>query len=87
MKRRLVAVEKKTGWSEEKKNKVRTFFQLPNAHKYMSSDEEGDDGFVSHPYSWESEELQKVKGSLDKKYLETCPPRSKRLLSKKVAGL
>ncbi|XP_055999714.1 uncharacterized protein LOC130047934 [Ostrea edulis] len=87
LKRRLVAVEKKTGWSEEKKNKVRIFFQLPNAHKYMSSDEEGDDGFVSHPYSWESEELQKVKGSLDKKYLETCPPRSKRLLSKKVAGL
>ncbi|XP_061190000.1 uncharacterized protein LOC133197827 [Saccostrea echinata] len=86
LKRRLVALEKKTGWSQEKKVKVKSFLQLPNAYKYMSSDEEGDDGFVSHSYSWESEELQKIKDSLDKKYLDTCPPRSKRLLSKRSRG-
>ena len=52
----------------------------------MSSDEEGDDGFVSHPYSWESEEWKKIKASLDKKYIETCPTRSRRLLTKRTVG-
>ncbi|XP_062616613.1 uncharacterized protein LOC134278320 [Saccostrea cucullata] len=86
LKRRVLAIEKKTGWSQEKKVKVKSFLQLPNAYKFMSSDEEGDDGFVSHSYSWESEELKKIKESLDKKYLDTCPPRSKRLLSKRSRG-
>ena len=52
----------------------------------MSSDEEVDDGFLSHPYSWESEEWRRIKDSLDKKFLETCPPRSKRLLAKRTRG-
>jgi hypothetical protein len=71
LKRRKVMIEKKSGWSKEKKTKVHQFLQLPEAHKYMSSDEEVDNGFLSHPYSWESEEWRKIKDSLDKKFLET----------------
>lgn len=52
----------------------------------MSSDEEGADGFISHPYSWESDTWKNVKDSLDKKYLETCPPRSRRLVQKRTKG-
>lgn len=86
LKRRKVTIEKKSGWSKEKKTKVHQFLQLREAHKYMSSDEEVDNGFLSHPYSWESEEWRKIKESLDKKFLETCPPRSKRLLAKRTKG-
>uniref|UniRef100_A0A8W8IEE8 Uncharacterized protein n=1 Tax=Magallana gigas TaxID=29159 RepID=A0A8W8IEE8_MAGGI len=86
LKRRKVMIEKKSGWSKEKKTKVHQFLQLPEAHKYMSSDEEVDNGFLSHPYSWESEDWRKIKDSLDKKFLETCPPRSKRLLAKRTRG-
>lgn len=52
----------------------------------MSSDEEGADGFISHPYSWESDTWKNVKDSLDKKYLGTCPPRSRRLVQKRTKG-
>lgn len=52
----------------------------------MSSDEEGVDGFLSHPYSRESDTWKHVKESLDAKYLETCPPRSRRLLQKRTTG-
>ena len=55
------------------------------SYKYMSSDEEGADGFISHPYSWESETWN-VKDSLDKKYLETCPAMSRRLVQKRTKG-
>ncbi|XP_078325329.1 uncharacterized protein LOC111103079 [Crassostrea virginica] len=86
LKRRSMSIEKKSGWSKEKKAKVSNFLKLQEAHKYMSSDEEVDDGFLSHPYSWESEEWRRIKDSLDKKFLETCPPRSKRLLAKRTRG-
>nr|XP_022291795.1 uncharacterized protein LOC111103079 isoform X1 [Crassostrea virginica] len=86
VKRRSMSIEKKSGWSKEKKAKVSNFLKLQEAHKYMSSDEEVDDGFLSHPYSWESEEWRRIKDSLDKKFLETCPPRSKRLLAKRTRG-
>ena len=54
--------------------------------KYVSSDEELEDSFVSHLFSWESDELSKIKSSLDKKYSETCPLRSRRLLVTRTRG-
>ena len=60
-----MAVGKKTTWPADKTKKVTTFLKDKMAYKYMSSDEEGDDGFVSHPFSWESEEWKKIKASLD----------------------
>uniref|UniRef100_K1PKL0 Uncharacterized protein n=1 Tax=Magallana gigas TaxID=29159 RepID=K1PKL0_MAGGI len=86
LKRTKVTIEKKYGWSKEKKTKVHQFLQFPEAHKYMSSDEEVDNGFLSHPYSWESKEWRIITDSLDKKFLETCPPRSKQLLAKRTRG-
>lgn len=86
LRRRLSALDKKTKWSKDKKELVRGLLSSKSAHKYMSSDEEGDDGFISHPFSWESESFRSVKDSLDKKFLETCPVRSKRLLSKRTRG-
>ncbi|KAK3107160.1 hypothetical protein FSP39_008342, partial [Pinctada imbricata] len=84
--RRLQAVEKKTKWSEEKRGKVKKFLKNKNIVKYTSSDEEADDGFLSHPFSWESDELKKIKEALDKKYLQICPARSKRMLLRRTKG-
>lgn len=84
--RRLSALDKKTKWSKDKKELVRGLLSSKSAHKYMSSDEERDDGFISHPFLWESESFRSVKDSLDKKFLETCPVRSKRLLFKRTRG-
>uniref|UniRef100_A0A8W8MDT1 Uncharacterized protein n=1 Tax=Magallana gigas TaxID=29159 RepID=A0A8W8MDT1_MAGGI len=52
-KKRQATYERK---KEEKKTKVHQFLQLPEAHKFMSSEEEVDNGFLSHSYSWENEE-------------------------------
>lgn len=52
----------------------------------MSSDEEADEWFISHPCSWESDAWRTIKDSLDKKFLEICPSRSKRLLQKRTGG-
>lgn len=86
VRRRLAATDKKKNWTEEKRASVRKFLNTKHAYKYMSSDEEGADGFLSHPYSWESDTWKHVKESLDAKYLETCPPRSRRLLQKRTTG-
>uniref|UniRef100_K1QSJ9 Uncharacterized protein n=1 Tax=Magallana gigas TaxID=29159 RepID=K1QSJ9_MAGGI len=86
VRRRLAATDKKKNWTEEKRASVRKFLNTKQAYKYMSSDEEGVDGFLSHPYSWESDTWKHVKESLDAKYLETCPPRSRRLLQKRTTG-
>lgn len=53
----------------------------------MSSDEEVDNGFLFYFYLWESEDWRKIKDSLDKKFLEICFLRSKRLLVKRIRGL
>lgn len=53
----------------------------------MSSDEEADEGFLMHPYAWESDAFKNIKDSLDsldKTYLDICPARSKRLLQKRT---
>lgn len=86
VRRRLAATDKKKNWTEEKRASVRKILNTKQAYKYMSSDEEGVDGFLSHPYSWESDTWKHVKESLDAKYLETCPPRSRRLLQKRTTG-
>lgn len=61
-------------------------FNSKGAYKIMSSDEEADEGFLTHPYSWESDSFKKIKESLDKTYLDICPARSKRLLQKRIRG-
>uniref|UniRef100_A0A8W8P1C5 Uncharacterized protein n=1 Tax=Magallana gigas TaxID=29159 RepID=A0A8W8P1C5_MAGGI len=85
VRRRLQAAEKKN-WGMEKKKMVTQLLKSKSAHNLMSSDEEADEGFISHPYSWESDTWRTVKESLDKKYLEVCPSRSRRLLQKRTRG-
>ena len=71
---------------QEKKDRVKKLLKNKEYLKYVSSDEELEDSFVSHPFSWESDELSKIKSSLDKKYLETCPSRSRRHLVTRTRG-
>lgn len=85
VRRRLQAAEKKN-WGMEKKKMVTQLLKSKSAHNLMSSDEEADEGFISHAYSWESDTWRTVKESLDKKYLEVCPSRSRRLLQKRTRG-
>lgn len=47
-----MALEKKTNWNKDKRAKVKSLLESKGAKKLMSSDEEGNDGFISHPYSW-----------------------------------
>lgn len=47
--RRLQAIDHKK-WEEEKKKMVKNLFQSQSAYKLMSSDEEADEGFLTHPY-------------------------------------
>lgn len=79
-------IEKKFGWLKEKKIKVYQFLQFLEVYKYMSSDEEVDNGFLFYFYLWESEEWRKIKDSLDKKFLEICFLCSKWLLVKRIRG-
>lgn len=81
-----MALEKKTNWNKDKRAKVKSLLESKGAKKLMSSDEEGNDGFISHPYSWESDTWRQIKDSLDAKYIEICPPRSRRLLQKRTRG-
>uniref|UniRef100_A0A8W8MIP4 Uncharacterized protein n=1 Tax=Magallana gigas TaxID=29159 RepID=A0A8W8MIP4_MAGGI len=85
VRRRIQAAEKKN-WTTEKKNMVLGVLKSKDSHKLMSSDEEADEGFISHPYSWESDAWRNIKQSLDKKYQETCSSRSRRLLQKRQIG-
>lgn len=52
LRRRQMALEKKTNWNKDKRAKVKSLLESKGAKKLMSSDEEGNDGFISHPYSW-----------------------------------
>lgn len=70
----------------EKKKMVTQLLLSKSAHNLMSSDEEADEWFISHPYSWESDAWRTIKDSLDKKFLEICPSRSRRLLQKRTGG-
>lgn len=81
-----MALEKKTNWNKDKRAKVKSLLESKGAKKLMSSDEEGNDGFISHPYSLESDTWRQIKDSLDAKYIEICPPRSRRLLQKRTRG-
>lgn len=81
-----MALEKKTNRNKDKRAKVKSLLESKGAKKLMSSDEEGNDGFISHPYSLESDTWRQIKDSLDAKYIEICPPRSRRLLQKRTRG-
>ena len=83
--RRLAALAQKN-LPQEKKDRVKKLLKNKEYLKYVSRDEELEDSFVSHPFSWESDELSKIKSSLYKKYLETCPSRSRRLLVTRTRG-
>lgn len=48
-------------WTEKKRTSVRKFLNTKQAYTYISSDEEGVDGFLSHSYSWESDTWKHVK--------------------------
>lgn len=54
----------------------------------MSSDEECEDGFITHPPSWQSDTctFARLKTKLDTVYLEICSKKRKRLLQKITVG-
>lgn len=60
VRRRIQAAEKKN-WTTEKKNMVLGVLKSKDSHKLMSSDEEADEGFISHPFSWESNAWRTIK--------------------------
>ncbi|XP_062600608.1 uncharacterized protein LOC134262250 [Saccostrea cucullata] len=84
-KRRTRALEhlKNKGWqTEQRRAQIMKILKV----EYTSSDEECEEGFVTHPPSWQSDTFAKVKSTLDKVYLETCSVKSKRLLQKRRIG-
>ena len=84
-KRRTQALEElqKRGWqTEQRRNQIRKILNVD----LTSSDEECDDGFITHPPSWQSDIFAKVKSKLDRIFLETCSTKSRRLLQKRTIG-
>ena len=80
-KRRVTALEKME-LSSVKKTKIRAALE----NKYMSSDEECQDGFITHQPSWQSEKFKTYKRKLDSKFMDTCSVKSRRLLTKRTIG-
>jgi len=52
----------------------------------MSSDEECDDGFITHQPSWQSDKFKTYKQKLDSKYLTACSNKSRTMLQGRVIG-
>lgn len=79
-------IEKKTGWDEEKKWRVRDVMDIT----YMSSEDEGnsdeDSFFTVKPLSWRSEEFGRRMAELDSKFEKTQSSRSRRQKIKRVKG-
>ncbi|XP_063444096.1 uncharacterized protein LOC134724780 [Mytilus trossulus] len=80
-KRRLIALEK-YDIGADKKAKI-TEALKPT---YMSSDEEGQEGFITHQPSWQSSKFKEYKAKLDGAYLDICSTKSRRLLQSRVIG-
>ncbi|CAC5426197.1 unnamed protein product [Mytilus coruscus] len=80
-KRRITVLERME-ISAVKKAKIRPALE----NKYMSSEEECADGFVTHQPSWQSEKFAEYKRKLDSKFLDICSTKSRRLLSKRTIG-
>ncbi|CAG2189857.1 unnamed protein product [Mytilus edulis] len=66
-KRRITALEKME-IGAVKKAKIRPSLE----NKYMSSDEECSDGFITHQPSWQSDKFAEYKRKLDSKFLDIC---------------
>ncbi|CAC5360947.1 unnamed protein product [Mytilus coruscus] len=80
-KRRLIALEKHD-ISAIKKAKITEALKPV----YMSSDEEGQEGFITHQPSWQSPKFKEYKAKLDGAYLDICSTKSRRLLQSRVIG-
>lgn len=71
------------GWkNEETRAQIKKILKVD----FMSSDEECDDGFITHPPSWQNDTFARLKTKLDTVYLEICSKKSKRLLQKRTVG-
>uniref|UniRef100_A0A8W8MPL1 Uncharacterized protein n=1 Tax=Magallana gigas TaxID=29159 RepID=A0A8W8MPL1_MAGGI len=84
-KRRSAALEELSskGWkNEETRAQIKKILKFD----FMSSDEECDDGFITHPPSWQNDTFARLKTKLDTVYLEICSKKSKRLLQKRTVG-
>lgn len=70
-KRRSAALDELSskGWkNEETRAQIKKILKVD----FMSSDEECDDGFITHPPSWQSDTFARLKSKLDTVYLEIC---------------
>lgn len=73
------------GWkNEETRAQIKKILKVD----FMSSDEECEDGFITHPPSWQSDTctFARLKTKLDTVYLEICSKKRKRLLQKITVG-
>ena len=52
----------------------------------MSTDEECDDGFISHQPSWQSDKFKNYKEKLDNKFKDICSKKSKKMLKTRIIG-
>ena len=52
----------------------------------MSSDEETEEGFITHQPTWQSEKFKDYKMKLDNTYKKFCSKASLRLLQKRTVG-
>lgn len=79
-------VEKKTGWEESKKKKVKEALDI----SFMSSDEEfesdGETFFKIQPLPWRSEAYNGIIKELDQKHSNNLTPRARRQIVKRVQG-
>ncbi|XP_013392242.1 uncharacterized protein LOC106160245 [Lingula anatina] len=84
-KRRMKALQilSAQGWqSEVRRAQIRSAIEI----KYTSSDEECDDGFITHPPSWQSDKFAQVKRALDRCFVDNCSHKSRRLLQNRKIG-
>lgn len=79
-------IEKKTGWDEEKKRRVRDAMEITcmSMEEERKSDE--DSFFTVKPLPWRSEEFGGIMAELDSKLEKTQSSRSRRQKIKRVKG-
>ena len=77
-----MAVDMKTSYSEERKEKIRKVIQI----EMMSSENEEEDGFSVRPLPWRSSKCDEIFEQLDQKLRSIKSARSKRQTLKRKIG-
>ena len=84
-KRRIAVLEELStkGWkTEETRAQIKKTLKID----FMWKDDECDDGFITHPPSWQNDTFAKLKSKLDTVYLDIRSKKSRRLMQKRTIG-